>query len=476
MKELDGLGDPVLNEHSLGIASHQGGSADFEVVGEEDGRFFVPQFDDAQLAQWALIALQVDTLVQDFRGAKGSSQGMQGNPAPGGSRSAPDLSQHFFRATAQGDKKDALLVEAVEIGVGGQLRVEDQFGRGLAGALAPKVHEAQNFTDSIGLGDARVGIAKHPLGRVSSQKDQDSLLTSAARGKVVLFQGFLLGIGGDGVKVQIDGRAAGQAGPLDLLKPGLHQSQVDSSVDPGTVSGQIGAFGSDIETCKQSDPFVKDQVHDMTLAFFPQQLEGQKCAQSLLGRNFLGAGKIGLAPDGGQIDVSHEGDEKKQTAHPGPKGPGCQIDLLDIGDGSCFRLDGERPFLIPTSRQPGKAFLAQENRQSVDANRVPGDGQLPLDIVDGKVLLAHGHRQFSDPIPCGRPLGPAPDPLEESEALRRVVSELVTEDPKGPGGIIKADRHLVGRQPPHEETAQGFVLTLQRRFGREEELSLGGFC
>ena len=150
MKELDGLGDPVLDEHSLGIASHQGGSSDFKVVGEEDGGFLVPQFDDAQLAQWALIALQVDTLVQDFRGAKGSSQGMQGNPAPGGSRSAPDLSQHFFRATAQGDKKDALLVEAVEIGVGGQLRVKDQFGRGLAGALAPKVHEAQNFTGSIG--------------------------------------------------------------------------------------------------------------------------------------------------------------------------------------------------------------------------------------------------------------------------------------------------------------------------------------
>src|SRR5271167_4653970 len=68
MKELDGFGDSVLDEHSLGVARDQGRAANCEVIGEENGRLFVTEINDADLAQFAAIFLQINALIQDLGG------------------------------------------------------------------------------------------------------------------------------------------------------------------------------------------------------------------------------------------------------------------------------------------------------------------------------------------------------------------------------------------------------------------------
>lgn len=132
----------------------------------------------------------------------------------GGRRAAPDGAQHLLGAAAEGQKADALLVEPVEMSIGGQLRVEDQFLGRVAGVLPPEVDEVQDFVRLRRLGEAGLGVAQHALRGVPGQKDQDPLLASASAGHVVLLQGFRLRIGRHGVKVQIDGRAAGHTASL----------------------------------------------------------------------------------------------------------------------------------------------------------------------------------------------------------------------------------------------------------------------
>jgi hypothetical protein len=65
------------------------------------------------------------------------------------------------------------------------------------------------------------------------------------------------------------------------------------------------------------------------------------------------------------------------------------------------------------------------------------------------------------------------DILEEALAQVGIVSELVTEDAEGAGGVAEVVRD-VGRAPPFDEIGpQGLVLPLEGAFRREEEPRLG---
>jgi len=125
VKELDRLGDVVLNEHPLGIACDERCLTELEVVGHDHGGFLMPQIDHGQLPEQAIVTLERDVLVQHPRGAEGPGQRVQGDPLPGGSRAAVDFSQHLARASAQGDKEDALLVELGQVLMRGELGIED---------------------------------------------------------------------------------------------------------------------------------------------------------------------------------------------------------------------------------------------------------------------------------------------------------------------------------------------------------------
>ena len=89
------------------------------------------------------------------------------------------------------------------------MRVEDQFGRGLARAGLPELDEAEDLVGLLGLGPTGVAVAQDALGGIAGQEDEDALLAATAAGNGVSFEGFLLGVGRDGVEIQVKGIASG---------------------------------------------------------------------------------------------------------------------------------------------------------------------------------------------------------------------------------------------------------------------------
>jgi hypothetical protein len=71
--------------------------------------------------------------------------------------------------------------------VGGELRVENQFGGRFAGVLVPEPYELENLVGLLAFDHPGVGIAQNPLLGIASQKDQNPLLGAAAAGNIVFF-------------------------------------------------------------------------------------------------------------------------------------------------------------------------------------------------------------------------------------------------------------------------------------------------
>ena len=164
----------------------------------------------------------------------------------------------------------------MQVFVGGQLRIEDQFDGRAAGAFLPEVGEAQDFGGLLVFGDAGVCVAQDAGGGIAGQEHQHALLGTAAAGNIVFFQRFFLGVGGHGVEIEIDGIAARQPGPPHLVEPGSHEPDHGPVIDAGTVAGQVGAFGHDVEAGEQGDALVANQVHDVALAFVPTSLRASR--------------------------------------------------------------------------------------------------------------------------------------------------------------------------------------------------------
>ena len=101
----------------------------------------------------------------------------------------------------------------------------------------------------------------------------------------------------------------GQAGLLDLFQPRLHQSQTCFVVQAGGVLLQVGTFGDNVDTRKQSDGLVHHQIHDVALALDADQLHGQETAEGLDGGNHLGAGQASGGDHPVQIDAIQQRDK-----------------------------------------------------------------------------------------------------------------------------------------------------------------------
>ena len=187
MEELDGFGDSVFDEHALRIAGHQFHRSEFAVVGQQDGRVFVTQFHDRQLAEFALEAGKRHMLFQYFGVAINAGQCRQVDPLPGRIRLTVDLLQHLARASTQGDEEDPFPVQLRKFPISGQLRVKNQLGGQLASTLLPKPNELENLVRLLVLGHARIGVAHDPLFGIAGQEDQNALLGAAAAGNIVFF-------------------------------------------------------------------------------------------------------------------------------------------------------------------------------------------------------------------------------------------------------------------------------------------------
>jgi hypothetical protein len=101
-----------------------------------------------------------------------------------------------------------------------------------------------------------------------------------------------------------------------------------------------------------------------------------------------------------------------------------------------------------------------------------GLDQLALNIVDRQVLLSQSDGVLANAITSGGVLGTMLGSLEESGALGGLMAELMTEDAESAWGVIEAASDLGRRQLVQEVGAEGFVLALEWRFGRQKEFGL----
>jgi hypothetical protein len=276
------------------------------------------------------------------------------------------------------------------------------------------------------------------------------------------------------MEIQVERRTPWQACSMNLVRPSLEQAETEPVIDARTVGGQIRALGDRVETCEEGDAFIADQVHDMTLAFGAQELEGQQASHRLLGGNHGRTGQSYLSYDLAQSDVLHHGEEQEQAPGTSAEGSRGQAEGSDIGDGRGFGPKGLGTFLVEPPGKAGKAFLPKQEGQSIDTDGLPGSGQLPLDVIDGEVAFPHRDHQVSERITDRSQNWLLGDAREEPGAKVGIVAKLMAEDAERTWGITESAGDLNRGKFLDEEGTQGFVLPLETRFRGEEEGGIAG--
>src|SRR5207249_9291797 len=100
---------------------------------------------DRHLTDRALITCQFDLLIQQTRRLVSARDPIEFDPSPSRRWLLMDGLEHLLAAPSQGDEVNSEKIELVQIGIGRQLRVEDQFLRDSPRALAPVLDKAQDL-------------------------------------------------------------------------------------------------------------------------------------------------------------------------------------------------------------------------------------------------------------------------------------------------------------------------------------------
>jgi hypothetical protein len=317
-----------------------------------------------------------------------------------------------------------------------------------------------------------VGIAEDASRGILRQEGQDALLSSAPLGDIVLLHQGVLAMERDRVEIEVEGPPAGQTEPAHGVEPTSHQFRIAGRSDPATVLGQVGSFGDDVQAREEGQPLVQDQAHDVGVACGPEELQGQERPHRTASRNHLRAGETGVLDDSVQGDRSQHRQEEEQAAELGPERRRTQIELPDVGDIGDGRPRPGGTFVIGPTRQASKSFILEDLCHGDRTERIPLMGQVPADVIDGKVLLAQGDDLIAEWIGFGRDLGTFGRGQEE--VTSGILAKLMNKNTKASRGVTKAASGLAAGQPLDEESAEGLVLTVGRVGGLEKDL--GEIC
>jgi hypothetical protein len=127
VEEIDSILDVVLDEHPPGIAANELSRCLAQVVGQQEGGFFVTQVGDGQLANGAVVIAEDNAIVQNARMLVLACDAVQFDARPGSWGRVDHGTQQPGAASAQGDETDPLLVQFVQVGVGRQFGIENEF-------------------------------------------------------------------------------------------------------------------------------------------------------------------------------------------------------------------------------------------------------------------------------------------------------------------------------------------------------------
>ena len=114
------------------------------------------------------------------------------------------------------------------------------------------------------LADGCVGVAEHAGLGVAGEEGEDAVLAPGAFvGDIVLLDQRLVAVIRDGVEVEIDGGAGGEALVADGAVPFVHQGGDPAGVDAGGVFGEGGTLGEGVEAREQCETGVEDFGHGL---------------------------------------------------------------------------------------------------------------------------------------------------------------------------------------------------------------------
>ena len=292
VEELDSLGDDVFNPPSSGVVANQGLRWGVEVIGDQEGGFFTTVATDDDLAQLALVIRELDGGFMDQRvwvlpfgvGDMDAFPGLKGL----------DSIEHVFASAPQGDKSYPLLIERRELGVGGELGVEDKGGLDPPLDLFPKGEEIQHLIVGFLALDVGGCIEDELGGGILGKKGQSPFHSFVSGSCPVLIKhGFFPKVR-DGVKIQIDDVALIELELGGLLDKALLQAQEMDPIEAVGVGGDGRALGQHIETGKEPRARIEGMLRDMGVAFGTEKFEGQEGEQVADGRDGLGPGQSGL--------------------------------------------------------------------------------------------------------------------------------------------------------------------------------------
>lgn len=421
---------------------------------------------DGDLPDGTLVVCQGNLAIEDLRSAVSAGDGLKLDAPPGGEGLVSDFLEKILRPSAQGDESDAHLVESVEVGMGGQLGIEDELSGKGSGTLFPEFDKTKDLIVLVGFSNLGIGVAKHPPIGILSQESEDSLLLSAAFGNVVFFDQGIFPVEGNGVEVQIKGAAPAEAQASHGIKPKIEHLRVAGGIDAATVFGQESSLGTAVEPGKKGQAFVEHIAHDMAVAGIAKEFESQERAHRVSGRNHLGAGETGIAQQLIEGDLREIRQKEEKSPEACPKSSRGKVQLADIRNRSKFRADTRWPLLIAAPRKPSEALLLEDQRDGGGTELAPALPQALADVVDGKVLFAQSDDLCTEPIDFG--CCPWSFGRWQEELPVRVFPELVTQHPKAARRVSEPIGGFRAGEPLDKVGAESLILTLGR-VGRLQE-------
>ena len=312
------------------------------------------------LTQRAVVISQSDPPIEDPRILVLPRDTLQLDPAPRGAGRLVDLPLEPRRATAQGDKLNSQPIELIEIGIGRQLGIEDQFFGIPPCPFLPELDEAEDLIVLLALAQFAVGVTEDAGLGVLDQEGQDALLSPTPLGYVVLLDQGIIAMEGDRVKVQVEGMTAWQTELAHGIEPVAHQLRVADRVDPATVFGQERSLGDDVQAGEEGQSLVQDHAHDMSMACRPEQLQGQERSHGRAGWDHLRSGEPRFLEDAIEWNRSQRRQKEEQAAEFGPEGPRAQVELSNVSDIGRGRPRPGWALVVGPAWQPRESFVLED--------------------------------------------------------------------------------------------------------------------
>src|SRR5712664_3136339 len=184
---------------------------------------------------------------------------------------------------------------------------------------------------------------------------------------------------GHRVEVEIERLAGEQVFSGELRVPHGEQPRHLLRGDARGVFRQEALLGHSVEPAEQCQPLVGDQRHHVALAFNRPELEGQRGAERMRGRDHARAGQLGALRQSIAVEAHQIGDEQEQPSHRCGELTRVEDKVADIGDGLGVGTDADGALL--NSREftttVGGLFLFVPDLVRLDGDALAQGAKLP---------------------------------------------------------------------------------------------------